>query len=218
MTTHDLEWFRMCCARGLVKDRMLEIGSARLGGSPNLCDESRQHGLTQAIGTDLENVDGVDCVIDFSLCPSEFRKTYTLGLFSTVCIFNVLEHTFDPVTVLGNALSCVDENGTLLVVAPSIWPIHNYPGDYNRLLPDWYREFAKRSRLALVPDLFCWLSQFGIEPVSSFELELPTYISRRKSVPMSRYWISRITHKALNTFGRSHWAANSAIGAAFLCK
>jgi hypothetical protein len=213
MTPQDIAWFKMCHARGLVKDRFLEVGSARIEGSANLCDTARQLGLSQATGVDLNKTDGVDHVFDFSLAPSDFQKRFSLGAFSTVCIFNTLEHTFDPVTVLSNALSCVDDKGALLVVAPSIWPIHNFPGDYNRLLPDWYREFANRHDLELVTDLFCWLSQFGIETVSSYELELPTYISRRRKVPTSRYWISRIAHKILNTYGRSHWAANSAIGA-----
>jgi hypothetical protein len=138
-------------------------------------------------------------------------------VFSTVCIFNVLEHTFDPITVLTNALSCVERGGSLLVVVPSVWPIHSYPGDYVRLLPDWYMAFARRHELQLLDQSFCWLSHFGIESINSrSEAMLPSYLTRPLGVSRSRYWISRIGHKLLNTYGRSHWATNSAIAAAFI--
>jgi hypothetical protein len=131
-------------------------------------------------------------------------------------VFNVLEHTFDQITVLSNALSCLAESGTLLVVTPAIWPLHNYPGDYHRLLPDWYHQFAELHGLKLVDDHFCWLSQFGIEPIFSFETEFPTYRSRRIKGSPTRYWMSRIEHRVLNTYGRSHWATHTAIGAALV--
>jgi hypothetical protein len=213
VTSIDLDWFKLCHSRGLIQSPFLEIGSARVNRTPNLCDAARELGLPRTVGVDLEKTDGVDYVCDFSLCPREFQKQPSLGVFSSVCIFNVLEHTFEPTIVFSNALSCVAERGALLVVVPSVWPIHNYPGDYNRLLPDWYSAVAKRHGLNLVPDLFCWLSQFGIERISSFEPDLPTYISRRNKLPQSRYWLSRIAHKVFNTYGRNHWATHSAIGA-----
>jgi hypothetical protein len=169
------------------------------------------------MGVDMAPLDGVDLVFDFGLRQEEFQKQWRSGQYSTVCIFNVLEHTFDPLTVLTNGLSCVDTGGTLLVVTPSIWPIHNYPGDYNRLLPDWYVEFARRNNLKLAERHFCWLSQFGIETIDpTSDISFPTYMSREHSSNKLRYWISRVGHKALNTYGRSHWATHAAIGAAFL--
>jgi SAM-dependent methyltransferase len=216
MTPIDADWFVRCHAAGLVKEPLLEVGSARLGGGPNLCDIAKKLGLTQTLGADLEKGDGVDVQVDFGLSKEGFQNGCPLTQFSTICVFNVLEHTFDPITVLSNAWSCLGVSGALLVVAPAIWPLHNYPGDYNRLLPDWYREFARSHKLKLVDDFFCWLSQFGIEPISSFETEFPTYRSRRIKGSATRYWMSRIGHRVLNTYGRSHWATHSAIGAAFV--
>jgi hypothetical protein len=198
-----------------VKEPILDVGSRRIDGQLNICDAANKVGLGDVTGVDLAGGNGVDTVADFALPPAEFRRQITLPTFCTVCVFNVLEHTFDPMTVLFNALSCVCRTGSLLVVTPSIWPIHNYPGDYNRLLPDWYCEFASRGNLRLVEGYFSWLSQFGVEPITLSDSEFPTYRSRREA-STTRYWVSRIGHRLLNTYGRSHWATHCAIGAAFV--
>jgi SAM-dependent methyltransferase len=216
VTNRDVKWFEKCYAAGLVKGRMLEVGAARIKGDANLCDFAKKLGVSDTTGADLDWYDGVDVVADFGSLPEQFHETWQSGTFSTVCVFNVLEHTFDPLTVLTNSLSCVESGGSLLVVTPSVWPIHNYPGDFNRLLPDWYAAFAKRNNLNLLSEHFCWLSEFGMEMIwSTREITLPSFLTRRQASP-SRYWVSRVGHKLLNTYGRSHWATHSAIGAAFL--
>ncbi|HVT93705.1 MAG TPA: methyltransferase domain-containing protein [Bryobacteraceae bacterium] len=216
MTHIDREWFRKCHAAGLVNGRMLEVGSAKIAKASNLCEIARELGVTDTLGVDIERTDGVDVVFDFDLPPGEFKTQWSHGKFATVCIFNVLEHTYDPITILTNALSCVERSGTLLVLVPSVWPIHNYPGDYNRLLPDWYVEFARRNGLVLLEKHFCWLSEFGIQTIDSdSRTAFPTYRSRYTKTSAPRYWISRAAHKVLNTYGRSHWANHSAIAAAF---
>ena len=100
MTPLDAEWFRHCHAAGLVREPFLEIGSARIAGIPNLCDEAKR--------LDLRNVTGAD------LAPG----------------------------------------GALLVVTPAIWPLHRYPIDSCRLLPDRYETFAARAVIELLPEHF----------------------------------------------------------------
>jgi SAM-dependent methyltransferase len=196
---------------------MLEGGSAKVEGGENLCEIATRFGVIETTGADMAPCAGVDVVFDFGVSGAEFGRTWQLGAFPTVCVFNVLEHTFDPLTVLLNSLSCVEAGGALLVVTPSIWPIHNFPRDFNRMLPDWYREFARRTGLDLPESLFCWLSQFGIEPIEA-GAELPGWNSRGRAMSERRYWTSRLAHSLLNTYGRSHWATHSAIGAAFVRK
>lgn len=217
MTDLDVHWFKQCHAAGLVQSKLLEVGSAKVQGIPNLCEIAKSLGIEKTTGTDVDpTYDGVDTVADFGLSPELFKIQYQLEQFATVCIFNVLEHTFDPITVLTNAVSCLAECGSLLVVTPSIWPIHNFPRDYGRLLPDWYLEFARRHHLNVVKDQFCWLSQFGIQPINSYNTQLPNYSFNKANASSLRYWTSRIAHKVLNTYGRSHWATHSAIAAAFV--
>jgi SAM-dependent methyltransferase len=214
MTHADLNWFDRCRRSGLVGPTFLEIGSAKVQHTANLCDRVRTEATT-AIGTDLNMMDGVDLIADFALPSAQFTASWTLGQFDTVAIFNVLEHTFDPVTVLGNALGCVKPAGTLLVLTPAIWPVHKYPNDYVRLLPDWYTTFSRMNNLTIVADLFCWVSQFGIQPIPESE-SFPNYLSVRQA-SRYKYWKSRLVHRLANTYGRTHWATHCAVAAA-MCK
>jgi SAM-dependent methyltransferase len=215
-----VEYFARCTALGFVKAPFLEIGSAKVqGDSPNLCDIAADSGVQSVTGVDLEGGKGVDLVADFAVPPGEFASAWCGGTFATVAVFNVLEHTFDPLTVLQNALSCVAPNGTLLALTPTVWPIHNYPRDYNRLLPDWYCEFAKRHDLMLHDNAFCWISQFGIWPVragrEANDYVLPTFQTVGGRVPPWKVWKSRVVHRIFNTFGRSHGFTHVALAAVF---
>jgi len=214
MVEFDKDWFLTCCDQGLVTPRLLEIGSAKVQGCNNLCDEARLRGI-EALGVDIHAMDGVDAVADFGKPQAEFLREWTAGEFSTVVVFNVLEHTYDPIRILENALLCSRRGATLLVLTPAIWPIHNFPGDFSRLLPDWYRRFAELHSLKIVESSFNWISTFCFEPVSKYP-DFPTYISRKDSVPQSRYWLSRIGHKLLNTYGRSHWATHCSVAVAMV--
>lgn len=112
MTPGDIHWFRMCYQLGLVRSPLLEIGSAKVhDGVPNVCDVARDLGIQTALGADLVRRKGVDIVYDFAQAPDTFEKEWKWGSFHTVAIFNTLEHTFDPILVLRNALSCVAPGG-----------------------------------------------------------------------------------------------------------
>src|SRR5262249_16551023 len=152
--------------------------------------------IAEVVGADLESGSGVDLVIDFSVPPEDFRARWRHGVFASVAIFNVLEHTFDPLTVLQNALHCVGDGGALLVVTPAVWALHDHRGDYVRLMPHWYEKFAERTGLRLLPDAFCWLSEFGVDKIQDViedgGYQLPSFLSLGRSRFPYRYWTSRI--------------------------
>lgn len=215
MTANDLAYFRLCSQLSFIQSPFLEVGSAKHEGLQlNLCDMAKEAGVSSTVGVDLQAGTGVDLTFDFSLPHSEFNKAWAQGQFGTVAIFNTLEHTFDPLTVLQNALHCVKPGGTLVVLAPTVWPIHHYPCDYNRLLPDWFKEFGTRFDLELLTDGFCWISEFGILNMKGRD-QLPTFQSEGKKLAPFRYWKSRILHKLFDTYGRTHWATHLAIGVVY---
>jgi SAM-dependent methyltransferase len=211
------EFFGLCQSKGLIREPFLEVGSARvLAGVPNLCDLARGGGLQQVVGADIASGPGVDIVHDFESVPSPPLA----GGFATVAIFNVLEHTFNPEQVLANALTCVRANGSLIVSVPANWPIHNFPGDYCRLMPNWFEEFGNRWRIQLVEDSFVWQSLFGILAVKSLkrpngEYMFPNFTSVGFKRAPIRTVTSKIIHRIGFTFGRTHWNPNSSIGVAY---
>ncbi len=215
MTSFDLDYFRHCAKLSLLKSPFLEVGSAKVeNAAVNLCDVARELGVKEVLGADLDKGQGVDLTCDFSVSAEEFAKRWTHAPFGTVGIFNVLEHTYEPAQVLRNAVRCVRPGGTLLVVVPTVWPIHHFPKDYVRLLPDWFEEFAVRYQLTVVPEAFCWLSEFGLLTMKE-HWQIPNYQSTKRGGGSLRYWASRLAHTAFHTFGKSHWATHAAIGIAY---
>jgi len=216
MVGTDDEFFKRCVDLGLVKGPLLEVGAAKIEQQAgNICDLARGMHIEPVTGADIAAGHGVDVVCDFGTI--DFVHDSKLGTFQTVVIFNVLEHTFDPITVLRNAISCLDQGGWALAVVPTVWPIHNFPRDYARLLPDWFEEFAKRHDMKIAQDAFCWLSQFGMTPVRSGtngQYEIPSFLNLGRSKSSMKYWRSRIGHRLLDTFGRSHWFGHCAVGVA----
>lgn len=206
----DIVYFKKLFERGLVKGPFLEVGSAKVQEAevPNLCEISKDMGVKNIVGVDLENGLGVDITFDFSINNREFKDTWKYGFYNTVAIFNVCEHTYDPITVLRNALYCVNSGGTLIVLTPAVWSIHGYPKDYVRLLPDWYEVFGIKNNLVMIRDMFCFLSSFGIQQVDLMnhksDIGFPSYINSGREQSLFRYWISRIIHKVFNTYGRNH--------------
>jgi hypothetical protein len=216
MVETDYVFFRKCYQLGLVRAPLLEIGSAAIQGQGgNICQAARRLGISPTLGVDIAPGPGVDQVVDFSIPPQQFKWPYENA--HTAVLFNILEHTFDPICILKNAMGCVYSGGTLLLVVPTVWPLHDFPRDYCRLMPHWFEQFAAKYGLTVVREAFCWLSQFGITPVdelrSGNQYELPSSQNLGKSRPF-RYWRSRVGHRLLNTYGRSHWFSHCAIGAA----
>src|ERR1700730_10686356 len=137
MVKNDYMFFGRCFELGLVKGPLLEIGSMAIEGQRgNICQEAHKLAISPAFGVDLAPGPGVDYVADFSVSPEEFR--WQFDKFATAVVFNVLEHTFDPITILRNAICCVQPRGTILLVVPTVWPLHDFPKDHCRLMPHWF--------------------------------------------------------------------------------
>ncbi|MDA8239910.1 MAG: hypothetical protein M0Z67_06005 [Nitrospiraceae bacterium] len=217
----DIHYFTMMAKLGYVNEPFLEIGSQKVQEAevPNLCEVSKTLGLKNVVGVDMAYGEGVDITFDFSIPNDQFNAAWKNDLFNTVAIFNVLEHTYDPITVLKNALVCVKPGGTLIALAPTIWSIHGYPKDYVRLLPDWFEEFGKRNDLTIMGDTFLFLSVFGMQDVnmmrSKSDIVFPSYINSGKEQSLFRYWTSRFIHKLFNTYGRNHNFTHCSIGCTF---
>jgi hypothetical protein len=196
MTSQDLAYVRKIMELRNFVSPVLELG-AGYGG--NTCSELCQAAGYEYFATDLYNAPGVDFVANFET-GTGVEQIAKSGPFSVVLVLNVIEHVFNPISVLANAVRVTALGGLVVVITPVIWPIHNYPSDYCRLLPDWYREFAAKNGLFLDEGNFWYV---GIGPVSAYRTadgqnSFPPAASLK---PFYRFY-SRGVHKIFNSFGR----------------
>jgi len=158
----------------------------------------------------------VDFVADFEN-GSGINEIVSGGHFGSVLILNVLEHTFNPIAVLDNAVRITKPGGTIIFVTPAVWPLHNFPIDSCRLLPDWYRRFAATRNLVLDEELFSYLTADGFYKIAKFvssngqdNFPPPDFANN------SHRQYSRFIHKFFKTFGRGmFFNSHIAIGGVF---
>ncbi|MBS0659719.1 MAG: hypothetical protein JSR82_15875 [Verrucomicrobia bacterium] len=194
MTENDLQWVQSLLPRGLVQSPVLEMGVNYEGQT---CRQLCLGAGLQHYGTDLEKGRGADFAADFEKAP-DMEQFRPLNLGSILAL-NVLEHTFDPVRILDHALSILRPGGTLVVATPAVWPLHDYPFDACRLLPNFYEQYARRRGLALDPDSFAYV---GYGRVDALRQADGTYAFPRPTSSRWHDWYSRAVHKLFNTTGR----------------
>jgi 2-polyprenyl-3-methyl-5-hydroxy-6-metoxy-1,4-benzoquinol methylase len=213
MTSNDLSYIKSLSQKGLIKNRVLELGGGYGGAT---CREAIIGAGLKYFATDMHAAPGVDYVADFET-GAGIQDLVAAGPFGTVLILNVLEHTFNPIAILDNALRVIEPGGTIITVTPAIWPLHNYPVDCCRLLPDWYRRFAASRSLALDEETFAFITAGGQPSIGNFRSPVGQDSFPPPSFHRQAYTTySRIVHKLFNTFGRGMmFQSHIAIGAVF---
>ncbi len=210
MVDDDIEFVRRLIDRQVVSSPVLELG-AGYGG--RTCRDLVGANGMEYYGTDVRAGAGVDFVADFE-CADDMEVFGNVAPLGSVLLLNVLEHVFNPIRILDNACKLVRKGGVIVVITPAVWPLHNFPMDAWRILPNFYEEYAKRRKLDLVQKYFEYL---GKGPVSAFQEANGAYRFPPPCNASFRYWYSRIVHKAFNTFGRSMFQpGHVSIGAVFI--
>jgi len=193
MTSQDLIYIKRLIEDRVITGPVLELG-AGYGGET--CKQLIANEGLVYYATDIVPSAGVDYVADFE--GEDIFKYFPRNLqFNIILILNVLEHTFDPIQVLDNARELLGPDGALVVVTPCIWPLHDFPIDCYRILPNFYERYAESRRMNLDRQRFEYLG-YGLiashSEAGKHCFPLPTQgIS---------YWKSRVVHRLFNTFGR----------------
>src|SRR6476661_8322682 len=103
MTNDDLKWIAKLLGQRVLQGPVLELGVGYGGGTSK---EAIANAGLEYVGTDLEATPAVDVVADFERAE-DMAKFAERGPFGAVLILNVLEHTFEPLRIMDNALSLV---------------------------------------------------------------------------------------------------------------
>jgi hypothetical protein len=196
MTENDLIFIGQCIRDGLIDGPVLELGGGYGGttcrelinssGLPYFCTDMAGASRYIDYNANFESGEGID----------EIKKVMS---FRTILVLNVLEHTFQPIKVLDCALSLLTNGGSIVMITPCVWPIHNYPIDCCRLLPDWYRQYASYSKSVLLDTHFIFI---GYGRVDSYRNNGVDQFPRHPSLIGLSGMRSRLVHRIFNTAGR----------------
>ena len=146
---------RRLIAQGVIAESVLEVGSLNHQGG---ADGNAQATCTRAglrwEGADLRAGAGVDHLLDIL----DDGAVATLGRrWDSVLLLNLLEHVYDPIAALRNAVRLVAPRGALVVSGPAVWELHDYPADFWRPMPGFFVEFARREGLEVVAGSATWI-------------------------------------------------------------
>jgi SAM-dependent methyltransferase len=220
----DSRFLELMIDRGYVSGPVLEIGSRDWqDGAGNMAPMVRGRGLSWE-GCDLESGPGVDFTIDIL----DDEAVRLLGqTWRTVLLFNLLEHVYDPAAALRNALELVESGGSCVVCGPAVWELHQFPRDYWRPLPDFFREFAERHDYHLPDDGMAWvLNEWPYIPgrpprvriiplhdlMESGRMQLPSRLTARSVWGPVRSTVSTVVQRVLNLTGRVNRFPNVGLG------
>lgn len=131
--------------------RVLEVGSYNVNGNGKAFITTR--GLDY-LGIDIREGPDVDLVCDITASPDEVRRALPAADYDLVLCLNVLEHVFEPVRALDNMLALLRPGGYLVVVTPAVWDLHDWPHDFFRLNPDFFRHYTESRGVEIVPGTF----------------------------------------------------------------
>jgi hypothetical protein len=108
--------------------RTLIVGSKVHEGTSK---RDRREIYPNAIGVDMEDGHGVDRVLNLEEeIPDGF------GAFDHIECTSVLEHSRRPWLLAANLERVMKDGGTIMIMIPWVWRIHNYPSDLWRMTPE----------------------------------------------------------------------------------
>lgn len=210
MVNADLDYIKRLISAQIITGPVLELGTSYGGTTSRSVVQAA--GL-RYFGTDLTPGDGVDFAADFEQ-SEDMARFGPIAPLGSVLILNVLEHTFDPIRILDNAATLIRPGGSMVVLTPAIWPLHNFPMDAWRLLPNFYEEYARRRNLVLLDDSFEYI---GFGNVKNYINSDSTYTFPFPYKKGIRTWFDKAIHKAFNTYGRAMFhPSHVAVGAVFV--
>lgn len=121
--------------------KVLEIGSLNFnGGVREFFSDASSY-----IGTDMQEGEGVDLVINAHDLLKEFKKES----FDTILCLETFEHDDKFWLTLENIKALIKKNGFLIITTPTFgFPLHRFPKDYFRFGEDAFRDiFFKDYRI-----------------------------------------------------------------------
>lgn len=195
MTPDDLDYIKGLLSTGIIKSPLLELG---VGYEGKTCKELMKSAGIEYFGTDIKPGKNVDFVVNFEEQAEEIVKCFGEKKFGSALVLNVLEHVFEPVKVLDNVFNILRSGGTVIIITPVVWPLHNFPYDCYRFNPDFYEIYSKKRGYQILYEAFEYIGYGRVRDFMKegiYQFPLP---GRSKF----NFYYSKLIHKIFNTYGR----------------
>lgn len=156
MHPSSMENMHKCAAQFPITGRVLDVGAMNVNGTYRALFPNVDY-----TGVDLSAGNGVDIVLD-----DPYKLPFDDASFDCVISGQVLEHC-EFFWMLFQEMARVMKHGAVMfLIAPSDGPIHQYPVDCYRFLPDSYNALAKYAGLTLLKHWRCedkpWQDMVGV--------------------------------------------------------
>ncbi|KGP64008.1 hypothetical protein EP47_03545 [Legionella norrlandica] len=130
--------------------KVLDVGGANVNGSYKDIFSNAEFDY---IAADLENKEGVDVVLN-----NPYHLPFENSSIDVVISGQVFEHVECFWILFEEMVRVLQQNGLIILIAPSAGPIHRYPVDCYRFYPDAYQALAKAFQCHLID---CWHDNKG---------------------------------------------------------
>ncbi len=211
MTSDDAIYVERLIRQKQIQSPCLEMG---VGYEGWITKNALKKAGIDYVGTDMIAGQNVDIVADFEKSEAEVRSLFRdQAPFGSVLLMNVLEHSFDPLRILDNAMALLRPAGTCIVLTPTVWPLHTFPYDTWRINPNLYEQYSVRRGHRLVQNS---LEFIGYGSVSQFKNADGSY-----SYPPPKggtKLFNRAIHKIFATHGRAMFFPSHIATAAIIKK
>jgi len=130
---------------------VLEVGSFNVNG--NCKNFILSKGL-RYLGIDIQDGPDVDLICDITDDMENIEEKLNHEKLDLIICMNVLEHLYEPIKALNNMRHLLRGKGYLIIVTPLVWDLHDWPHDFYRLNPDFYKKYTQDNNLQILEGTF----------------------------------------------------------------
>lgn len=123
---------------GLLQGNVLDVGAGPFSGKFRPIFEYFD---VPYLALDMEEQSGIDIVQQVPCEKVCLEKAWPIR---TLLLMSFLEHHEDPWGVMRWAHDVLAPGGLLMIGVPTCWPLHDWPHDFWRILPDGLHALLKR--------------------------------------------------------------------------
>jgi SAM-dependent methyltransferase len=170
--------------------KALEVGSYNVNGN---CKDFLLKKCINYLGIDIKEGPDVDIICDITDDIKSIAEKIGTDQYDLIICMNVLEHLYEPIKALDNMRHLLRNGGYLFIITPLVWDLHDWPHDYYRLTPDFYKKYTSDNNLKILEGTFMLSARDNRQFYSDLQV-LPMLIPHIYKQTITKMDFSEITN------------------------